>query len=130
VFSTIAFSLSGLVLIPNWQFQEHQPVRNARDGSQYPNPYYGLARQGRDVYVDQGCAYCHSQQVRAKGYGADIRRNWGNRRTVARDYMYEYPILLGTMARPPTSPTSAPGNPPATGTTCTSTIPRSPRPAR
>ena len=101
VFLTIAFSLSGLVLIPNWQFQEHQPVRNARDGSQYPAPYYGLALQGRDVYVDQGCAYCHTQQVRPKGYGADIRRNWGNRRTVARDYMYEYPILLGTMRTGP-----------------------------
>jgi cytochrome c oxidase cbb3-type subunit 2 len=101
VFLTIAFSLSGLVLIPNWQFQEHQPVRNARDGSQYPVPYYGLALQGRDVYVDQGCAYCHTQQVRPKGYGADIRRNWGNRRTVARDYMYEYPILLGTMRTGP-----------------------------
>jgi cytochrome c oxidase cbb3-type subunit 2 len=101
VFLTIAFSLSGLVLIPNWQFQEHKPVINPRDGSQYPAPYYGLALQGRDVYVDQGCAYCHTQQVRPKGYGGDIRRNWGNRRTVARDYMYEYPILLGTMRTGP-----------------------------
>ena len=101
VFLTIAFSLSGLVLIPNWQFQEHQPVTNPRDGSQYPAPYYGLALQGRNVYVDQGCAYCHTQQVRPKGYGADVRRNWGNRRTVARDYMYEYPILLGTMRTGP-----------------------------
>ncbi len=100
-FLTIAFSLSGLVLIPNWQFQEHKPVVNPRDGSQYPAPYYGLALQGRDVYVDQGCAYCHTQQVRPKGYGGDIRRNWGNRRTVARDYMYEYPILLGTMRTGP-----------------------------
>lgn len=100
-FLTIAFSLSGLVLIPNWQFQEHKPVINPRDGSQYPAPYYGLALQGRDVYVDQGCAYCHTQQVRPKGYGGDIRRNWGNRRTVARDYMYEYPILLGTMRTGP-----------------------------
>jgi len=98
---TIAFSLSGLVLIPNWQFQEHKPVINPRDGSQYPAPYYGLALQGRDIYVDQGCAYCHTQQVRPKGYGGDIRRNWGNRRTVARDYMYEYPILLGTMRTGP-----------------------------
>ncbi len=98
---TIAFSLSGLVLIPNWQFQDHKPVVNPRDGSQYPAPYYGLALQGRDVYVDQGCTYCHTQQVRPKGYGGDIRRNWGNRRTVARDYMYEYPILLGTMRTGP-----------------------------
>ena len=101
VFLTIAFSLSGLVLIPNWQFQEHQPVINPRDGSQYPAPYFGMALQGRDVYVDQGCLYCHTQQVRPKGYGGDIRRNWGNRRTVARDYMYEYPILLGTMRTGP-----------------------------
>jgi cytochrome c oxidase cbb3-type subunit II len=92
---TIAASLTGFVLTPNWQFQEHQPLKS-RDGSQYPSPLFGSAANGKDIYIDQGCAYCHTQQVRAKGYGGDIRRNWGNRRTVARDYMYEYPVLLGT----------------------------------
>lgn len=101
VLLSIAFSLSGLVLIPNWQFQEHKPVVNARQGTQYPTPLSGEAFHGREVYVDQGCLYCHTQQVRAKGYGGDIRRGWGNRRTVARDYMYEFPILLGTMRTGP-----------------------------
>ncbi len=96
VILTIALSLSGLVLVPNWQFQEHKPVVNARASTQYPSPLTGPALHGRDIYVDQGCLYCHTQQVRPKGYGGDIRRGWGNRRTVARDYMFEFPILLGT----------------------------------
>ena len=101
VLLTIALSLSGLVLVPNWQFQEHKPVVNARAGTQYPAPLTGPALHGRDIYVNQGCLYCHTQQVRPKGYGGDIRRGWGNRRTVARDYMYEFPILLGTMRTGP-----------------------------
>lgn len=101
VLLTISASLTGLVLVPNWQFQELKPVQ-ARDGSrQYPEPLYGVAKHGRDVYIDQGCLYCHSQQVRMKGYGADIRRNWGTRRTVARDYLFDSPVMLGTMRTGP-----------------------------
>ena len=96
VILTIALSLAGLVLVPNWQFQDNKPVVNKLEATQYPQPYTGSVAHGRDVYVEQGCLYCHTQQVRPKGYGGDIRRGWGNRRTVARDYMYEFPILLGT----------------------------------
>ncbi|MFN7542685.1 MAG: cbb3-type cytochrome c oxidase subunit II [Acidobacteriota bacterium] len=100
VFLTIAASVTGLVIIPNWQFQGHQPMRKA-DGTQYPLPYFGEQAKGRAVYIDQGCIYCHSQQVRMKGYGADIRRNWGTRRSVPRDYMYHRPHQLGTMRTGP-----------------------------
>ena len=48
-----------------------------------------------------GCVYCHSQQVRPERFGADIQRGWGSRRTVARDYLYETPHLLGTMRTGP-----------------------------
>lgn len=96
VILTIALSLAGLVLVPNWQFQEHKPVVNKSAATQYPVPYAGAVLHGSEVYIDQGCLYCHTQQVRPKGYGGDIRRGWGTRRTVARDYMYEFPILLGT----------------------------------
>jgi hypothetical protein len=33
----------------------------------YPTPRPGLAQQGLEVYRAQGCAYCHSQQVRQSG---------------------------------------------------------------
>jgi cytochrome c oxidase cbb3-type subunit 2 len=97
---TIVASVTGLVVVPNWQFRELQPVKKA-DGTQYPVPYFGEQLKGRQVYIDQGCIYCHSQQIRMKGYGADIRRNWGTRRSVPRDYIYEKPHQLGTMRTGP-----------------------------
>jgi cytochrome c oxidase cbb3-type subunit 2 len=63
--------------------------------------YFGEAHAGRDVYINQGCIYCHSQQVRMKGYGADIRRGWGTRRSVPRDYLFDRPHQLGTMRTGP-----------------------------
>jgi cytochrome c oxidase cbb3-type subunit 2 len=97
---TIVASVSGLVLIPNWQFRELQPLKT-RDGREYPVTLFGDAAKGREVYIDQGCIYCHSQQVRMKGYGADLRRGWGTRRSVARDYLFQLPHQLGTMRTGP-----------------------------
>lgn len=97
---TICASVTGLVIIPNWQFRELQPVKKA-DGTQYPMPYFGEQLKGRKVYIDQGCIYCHTQQIRMKGYGSDIRRNWGTRRSVPRDYIFERPHQLGTQRMGP-----------------------------
>jgi cytochrome c oxidase cbb3-type subunit II len=36
-----------------------------------------------------------------KGYGADIRRGWGTRRSVPRDYLHDRPHQLGTMRTGP-----------------------------
>ena len=100
VFLTIAASVTGLVIVPNWQFRALQPVKKA-DGTQYPVPLFGEQLKGRQVYIDQGCIYCHTQQIRMRGYGADIRRNWGTRRSVPRDYLFEKPHQLGTMRTGP-----------------------------
>jgi len=100
IFLTIAASVTGLVIIPNWQFQGQKPVTKF-DGTQYPAPYFGDELKGRQVYIDQGCIYCHTQQVRMKGYGADIRRGWGTRRSVPRDYLFDKPHQLGTMRTGP-----------------------------
>ena len=100
IFLTIACSVTGLVILPNWQFQGLKPVTK-KDGKQYPTPYFGDNEKGRAQYISHGCIYCHSQQVRMKGYGADIRRGWGTRRSVPRDYIYDYPHQLGTMRTGP-----------------------------
>ena len=55
------------------------------------------ARQGRDIYIREGCYYCHSQQIRDPQNGTDIERGWGSRRTVARDYIYESIPVLGSL---------------------------------
>jgi cytochrome c oxidase cbb3-type subunit 2 len=67
----------------------------------YPRPLAGLDVQGKDVYKSNGCIYCHSQQVRAASFGADIDRGWGTRRSVARDYIFDNPPLMGTMRTGP-----------------------------
>ena len=100
IFFTIATSLTGFIIIPNWQFQELKPVVKAT-GLQYPERWFGDAKKGREVYISQGCIYCHSQQVRERGYGGDIKRGWGNRRSVPRDYIFDHPHQLGTMRTGP-----------------------------
>jgi len=39
--------------------------------------------------------------VRRPGFGADAERGWGERQSVARDYVYEKRVFLGTMRTGP-----------------------------
>lgn len=102
---TILTSLVGLVLVPNWQFEEMQPVEvTLADGSttlypQPPEPWQ--VAPGREVYRGLGCMYCHTQQVYSKNFGADLERGWGTRRSVPRDYIHQDPPLMGTMRTGP-----------------------------
>ena len=63
-------------------------------------PYTSAQARGRAVYIANGCVYCHSQQPRAKRFAPDFQRGWG-RATVAGDYAYDTPHLLGTMRTGP-----------------------------
>lgn len=63
-------------------------------------PYTAREWRGRQVYVSQGCLYCHSQQPRARSLAPDTARGWG-RPSVAADYAYDTPHLLGTMRTGP-----------------------------
>lgn len=100
VMATVLLSLCGLVLIPNWQYQDLDQYEDEM-GQMRPVRPAGNVLLGRRVYIDLGCIYCHSQQVRPEGYGADLDRGWGIRRTVARDYFFDSPPLMGTMRTGP-----------------------------
>jgi cytochrome c oxidase cbb3-type subunit II len=100
VLAVVLASFSGLVSLPQLQLGTIQPLVDA-NGNQYPAPPTGLVAEGRSVYISLGCIYCHSQQVRPPGFGADIERGWGTRRTVARDHIWDAPPLLGTMRTGP-----------------------------
>ncbi len=63
-------------------------------------PYTAAELRGRQVYIANGCVYCHSQQPRAKRFAPDFARGWG-RASVAADYAYDSPHLLGTMRTGP-----------------------------
>ncbi|MFO0822590.1 MAG: cbb3-type cytochrome c oxidase subunit II [Gemmataceae bacterium] len=110
---TFTSSWLGLVLFPYWQLNAEQPYRKDAADDPYPLPLQGEAIAGRKIYMANGCIYCHTQQVRSEKFGnwwdengqertgSDIKRGWGLRRTVSRDYIYDRPTLLGTMRTGP-----------------------------
>lgn len=63
-------------------------------GAQYP-ARGGFAREGQDVYRAQGCAACHTMQVRAQGY-SDIPR-YGTRLSVLQDFLTDQQLFLGNV---------------------------------
>jgi cytochrome c oxidase cbb3-type subunit 2 len=110
---TFSSSWLGLILYPYWQLNNEQPYQKDTTEGPYPQPLQGKALAGRKVYQQNGCMYCHSQQVRSEKFGnwwdengqqktgADIKRGWGQRRNVSRDYIYDNPTMLGTMRTGP-----------------------------
>jgi cytochrome c oxidase cbb3-type subunit 2 len=93
IFATFAVSCFALVLVPQMQIGGLSAHTDEESNTVYPTLN---TRPGRDVYIREGCYYCHTQQIRDIQNGSDIERGWGPRRTVARDYIYEHPPLLGS----------------------------------
>ncbi|MCX8108974.1 MAG: cbb3-type cytochrome c oxidase subunit II [Verrucomicrobiae bacterium] len=85
----------GLVLVPHLQLRRMEPVVLEETGGEYPPPRSGEATIGAELYRSFGCQYCHTRVVRSPTSGRDIARGWGTRRTVARDYVREQPLMLG-----------------------------------
>jgi len=83
VFFTLAFSWTGIVLIPHLQFGDleltsseliEDPATPGEfivdpDADLFPRELTGAATRGKAVYMQMGCIYCHSQQVRRRGFG-------------------------------------------------------------
>ena len=99
IFGAFALSCGAMVLLPYSQLGGLQPQVQWDEGQNSPSDVYPQERHlaGEAVYVEQGCFYCHTQQVRDPQYGPDMERGWGVRRTVARDYIHENVPLLGSM---------------------------------
>jgi cytochrome c oxidase cbb3-type subunit II len=93
IFGTFAVSCVALILVPQVQIGGIKEHENPDEGTRYP---VINSRPGREVYIREGCYYCHTQQIRDPQNGSDIGRGWGTRRTVARDYIFETPPLLGS----------------------------------
>ncbi|HYG24810.1 MAG TPA: cbb3-type cytochrome c oxidase subunit II [Verrucomicrobiae bacterium] len=169
-FVGISASWFGFVMTPQLQLGNARQGTNTVNTAQlYPLARPGLAQEGLQVYRENGCVYCHSQQVGQTGtevnyilteagtnaaavaeallnarlgltnanaaglvaglpkpvlrnvniasakkaakaareaggqgqveivpVGSDIERGWGKRRSVAQDYLYDYPVMLGS----------------------------------
>jgi cytochrome c oxidase cbb3-type subunit II len=94
IFGSFAVSCVALVLIPQSQIGGLTAQIDEENNDVYP---VVNTRQGRGIYIREGCYYCHTQQIRDPQNGTDIERGWGARRTVARDFIYETPPVLGSM---------------------------------
>ena len=113
IFGTFAFSWAGLILIPNYQIGSLNPQTDEDGNDPYPAPKSGMAERGRQIYAANGCAYCHSQQIRGDYAASDLERTrdffvdsnkkakWGERRSAPRDYLFDRPVVLGKMRMGP-----------------------------
>lgn len=90
---TLALATSALVVLPYLQLNELKPAAGLKD-------YTSAQLRGREQYIKNGCVYCHSQQPRDRAQAPDAERGWG-RASVAADYYYDKPHLLGTMRTGP-----------------------------
>ncbi len=96
LFTALLISWAGIVLGSNAQLGKLAPYYDDNDSTSYPQWLPGVAAQGQLVYRDLGCASCHTQQVRRPGFGSDQARGWGERQSVARDYIYQPAPQLGS----------------------------------
>ncbi len=100
LFVTMAISWLSFIIGPQLQLGSLQPTTNVvvnGNGVIYPNAEPGDAHQGAEVYRAEGCASCHTQQVRPRSQGADILRGWGIRRSTSYDYLFDQPAMLGSL---------------------------------
>jgi len=95
VFILFGFSWWGLAVYPYLSFAGLKANVDPNTKAVAPPDVPGVAQQGYHVYAANGCVSCHSQFVRDQSEGSDIDRKWGNRRTVARDYMKVDDLFLG-----------------------------------
>ena len=95
---TLGSSWYVLLVAPFQQVGHEEPSVAEATGEIYPTAPPGRVERGEEVYRANGCVYCHTQQVR--GTDGDMRL-WGQRRTVARDYLYQTPVQLGSQRKGP-----------------------------
>lgn len=91
---TLSLATSAMIVVPFMQLKNEPPPADLK-------PYSSQEIRGRQAYRAHACIACHTQQPSATGAGiADAKRGWG-RASVAGDYFYDDPPLLGTMRTGP-----------------------------
>lgn len=110
LFAALAVSW-GIVLGAHGQLGHLAPYYDDGESNSFPLQPAGIAAQGEGVYTDLGCVSCHTQQVRRPNYGSDQARGWGDRQSVARDYIYQSRPQLGSLRHGPDLTNYAAGKP-------------------
>lgn len=94
--ATVSFALVTLVILPSSLL--YQSEKSAPEGLQ---PYTETQLRGREIYIKNGCVYCHTQQVRDPAITTDVEKGLGPRPSYPADYFHDKPHLLGTMRTGP-----------------------------
>ncbi len=89
----LGVATAALVVMPYVEVRDVKPLPELK-------PYTSAQLRGREVYIANGCMYCHTQQPRDRSFGPDLARGWG-RASVPADYVYDKPHLLGSMRTGP-----------------------------
>lgn len=92
--AALIFAVLVLIVLPAQMLRDEKPAAGLE-------PYTSIELRGRQVYIANGCVYCHSQQVRDASFTTDVARGWGSRPSVPADYVFDEPHLLGTMRTGP-----------------------------
>tara|TARA_X000000950_G_scaffold55092_1_gene65899 strand:- start:2322 stop:3461 length:1140 start_codon:yes stop_codon:yes gene_type:complete len=103
VFTTLGVAWLAFVVGARAQFGDLTPTAEIldedgsipQDADLFPHALPGIAQQGAKDYLALGCMTCHTQQVRMVEAGFDVERGWGNRPSVARDYILQEHVLIG-----------------------------------
>lgn len=103
VFTTLGVAWLAFVVGAREQFGDLTPTAEVldedgsvpQDADLFPHALPGIAQQGAKDYLALGCMTCHTQQVRMVEAGFDVERGWGNRPSVARDYILQEHVLIG-----------------------------------
>ena len=93
--AAFVFGWGGIALGSHLQLGALAPFYDDGEASTFPARPQGLAARGQLVYADLGCVACHTQQVRRPDFGSDKDRGWGERQSVARDYIHQVRPQLG-----------------------------------
>jgi cytochrome c oxidase cbb3-type subunit II len=97
--AAMACSWTGFVMAPQLQLGDLNQTNTVPVGDTLPQTYPlarpGEAHAGAEIYRANGCASCHTEMVRSGDLGSDVRRGWGARRSLAEDYLFEHPVMLG-----------------------------------
>ncbi len=93
--AAFVFGWAGIALSSHGQLGGLTAYFDDSEGSSFPARTPGIANRGQLVYADLGCAACHTQQVRRPDFGSDKDRGWGERQSVARDYIFQVRPQLG-----------------------------------
>ena len=92
--ATFAFAWLGLAIAPSMHYREKGAAVAQGEAAT-------LVEQGRKVYLENGCVYCHSQQIAARHFRSDQARGWGARRSIASDFQSDKTGVFGTMRTGP-----------------------------